>query len=223
MIPSLYDISTFLDGGQAAMEQPHVYAIAKRAYLAFETTKALSAAKQAEAAADGLHVDQSVRISGDSTFHDRPRPSTTFHDLPRPSTAFHDLPRPSTAFHDLPWLSMTFYGLPRPSMSPSTAYPLHLHAPPRAGPHLWRERRRQDRGVQARARVPHHRLAPPQAGAQATSPRPQQTRTQQTLPLRCVAALFAAPLSFRSCRALAYRARRRRLPWPSIDLPLTFH
>jgi myosin heavy subunit len=66
IIPSLYQVSTYLDGGKELLESPHVYAIAKRAYAALQSTSALSPAAQKEAAADGLHVAQSVLISGES-------------------------------------------------------------------------------------------------------------------------------------------------------------
>ena len=48
------------------LEAPHVYATAMRAYNALEATQGLSTAARADAAAEGLHVDQSVLISGES-------------------------------------------------------------------------------------------------------------------------------------------------------------
>ena len=59
-------VSSFLDGGRPSTESPHVYAISKRAYQAFESTIALPAATREQAVADGQHVDQSVLISGES-------------------------------------------------------------------------------------------------------------------------------------------------------------
>ena len=67
-VADLYQVSSHLEGGAAASstESPHVYVLARRAYHALERTMALSAAEQAAAATEGLHVDQSVLISGES-------------------------------------------------------------------------------------------------------------------------------------------------------------
>jgi myosin-5 len=78
-VADLYQVSTFLDeaatgrkGGPgrsslgATESGPHVYAIAKRAFASFAQTQALSSDEKLAAAGEGLHVNQSVLISGES-------------------------------------------------------------------------------------------------------------------------------------------------------------
>ena len=65
-VDNLYDVAESLNAAGGANESPHVYAIARRAYGALERMQALGAAEQSAAESDGVHVDQSVLISGES-------------------------------------------------------------------------------------------------------------------------------------------------------------